>query len=139
MQEEVIEAEIKHENIKEMRNYHSAAMHIYNEHHDEFFDESNPERREELYREVYDLFEKMVRVVIPNYKLPENRHYTFPSTSIYGCMKFYHHIPDEDQSFSISFANVSLNHEGTNPTVPSKYEDLFRMARRMPRRKQNLK
>lgn len=106
---------IEDEHIKQMSKFYDEAESIYYTNHDAFFDKSDP-KYSELHSQVYGLFEKMMQVVVPDFKLPDNYNGGFPVIMLSGCglSSFQHYIPSADFGFYITFADYTLIHESEN-------------------------
>ena len=98
---------------KEMAKFCNEASGLYYKYHDEFLykePEENPH-----YKEEHDLLEKMVRVVIPDYKLnekysrpviePINRNPRIPPPTL------SQYIPSPEYEFVMKFENIYFVHK----------------------------
>ena len=99
---------------EEMAKFCNKASVLYYEHHEEFLykkPEENPH-----YNEEHDLLEKMIRVVIPNYKLKEKYMYRPIIQGIKSKPRspqpsFSQYIPSPEHGFVMKFEDIYFVHK----------------------------
>ena len=80
------------EQSEKMTEFCNKASYAYDKNHDEYFDESSPAHAN-VRKQVHDLHEAMIRVVFPDYILPEE--YSFPQITHDKPTNYYDVFPSK--------------------------------------------